>query len=189
MLLQRKSGMALLASAVALCVWSGTAVSSENEKEEKGEEAKGGAVTGVVTRKGDNWIEVKAEGAKEPRRYIPHWREGGLDKEMLAKIHGVPVNSVVKLTWKFEEHARVVAIDIIKRGEPERKEGGDRKEGGERREGERKEGGDRKEGGERKEGERRDGERREGERREEGERKRQERHENAGEKREERKRD
>jgi hypothetical protein len=46
-------------------------------------------VTDVVTAKGENWIEVDADGEEKPRHYVPHLRgnaSGGHDKDMVAKI-------------------------------------------------------------------------------------------------------
>ena len=68
-------------------------------------------MTGVVTAKGDNWIEVKADGEEKARRYVPHWKGGlpkdggGPDKDMVAKIKETAVNSRVRLEWEFEERA------------------------------------------------------------------------------------
>ena len=80
-------------------------------------------MTGVVTAKGDNWIEVKADGEEKARKYVPHWRGGlpkdggGPDKDMVAKIKETAVNSRVKLDWEFEERARVVKIEVLKKPE------------------------------------------------------------------------
>src|SRR5688572_31066602 len=97
--------------------------------QEKKDEPRKGTVTGVVTAKGDNWIEVKADGEEKARRYVPHWRGGapadggGPDKDMVAKIKDTPLKSRVKLDWEFEERARVVKIEVLKK--PEEKKDGD----------------------------------------------------------------
>ena len=89
--------------------------------QEKKVEPRKGTVTGQVTAKGDNWIEVKADGEEKARRYVPHWRGGapadggGPDKDMLAKIKDTPLKSRVKLDWEFEERARVVKIEVLKK--------------------------------------------------------------------------
>jgi hypothetical protein len=89
--------------------------------QDKKEENRKGKVTGVVTAKGDNWIEVKADGEEKARRYVPHWKGGlpkdggGLDKTMIAEIKKVPLNSRVELEWVFEERPRVEKIDILKK--------------------------------------------------------------------------
>jgi hypothetical protein len=90
---------------------------------EKKDEARKGSVTGVVTAKGDNWIEVKADGEERARRYVPHWRGGapaqggGPDKEIVAEIKKVPLNGRVKLDWTFEERPRVEKIEVLKKPE------------------------------------------------------------------------
>jgi hypothetical protein len=94
--------------------------------QEKKDEPRKGTVTGVVTAKGDNWIEVKADGEEKARRYVPHWRGGapadggGPDKDMVAKIKDTPLKSRVKLDWEFEERARVVKIEVLKKPEPKK---------------------------------------------------------------------
>jgi hypothetical protein len=78
-------------------------------------------VTGIVTAKGDNWIEVKADGEEKGRRYVPHWRGGapkdggGPDKEMVAKIKEIPLKARVRLEWAFEERPRVEKIEVLKK--------------------------------------------------------------------------
>lgn len=107
-----------LASALAL----GCGVSTgQDKKGEKKDEARKGTVTGVVTAKGPNWIEVTADGEEKGRRYVPHWKGGlpkeggGPDKVMVAKIGDTPLKSRVRIEWEFEERARVVKIDILKK--------------------------------------------------------------------------
>jgi hypothetical protein len=84
---------------------------------------KKGTVTGVVMAKGENWIEVKADGEEKARRYVPHWRGGnpdkggGPDKEMMAKIKEVPLKARVRLEWSFEERPRVEKIEVLKKEE------------------------------------------------------------------------
>jgi hypothetical protein len=107
----------------------------------------GGAVTGMVTSKGDTWIAVKAEGSDEATMYMPYWRGGqpkdggSFDKETLAKVKSVEVGSKVRLAWKMEEHPRITNIDVLSAPEKHvevasaHREGGERekvREGGER---------------------------------------------------------
>jgi hypothetical protein len=86
---------------------------------EKKDEARKGTVTGILTARGETWIEVRADGEEKARRYVPHWRGGapaqggGADKEMVAKLKGIPVNSRVTLDWVFEERPRVEKIEIL----------------------------------------------------------------------------
>ena len=89
--------------------------------DDRKDEARKGTVTGVVTAKGESWIEVKADGEEKARRYVPHWRGGapdkggGPDKAMVARLKDVPVNSRVKLDWVFEERPRVEKVEVLKK--------------------------------------------------------------------------
>jgi hypothetical protein len=98
--------------------------------DKKNEEVRKGTVTGMVTAKGKNWIEVKADGEVKGRRYVPHWRGGapkdggGLDKKMLEQIKDVPLKSRVRLEWSFQERPRVEKLEVLKKGDgkkPEKK--------------------------------------------------------------------
>jgi hypothetical protein len=141
MLLNRRSMVVFCLTALVACLGLSRVQAGE------GDDAKAGTATGVVTAKGKDFIKVKGEGDKEPRQYMPEWKGGnpdaggGLDKEILAKIATVPVGSVVKVTWKQDEHLRVTAIEVIKKGEGEHRDGdrrehrdGDRRENRENRE-------------------------------------------------------
>jgi hypothetical protein len=105
-----------LTLAAVLIVQVGT---KAGEPKKDGE--KKGTVTGVVTAKGPNWIEVKADGEEKARRYVPHWRGGlpkdggGPDKEMVAKLKEVPLKARVRLEWVFEERPRVEKIEVLKK--------------------------------------------------------------------------
>lgn len=91
------------------------------DPDRKPDESRKGTVTGVVAGKGDNWIEVRADGEEKARRYVPHWKGGapndggGPDKEMVARLKEIPVGSRVQLGWEFEERPRVVKIDLLKK--------------------------------------------------------------------------
>lgn len=99
---------------------------SSTTAQDKKADQKGGKVAGVVTAKGENFIEVKADGEEKARRYVPNWvggapaQGGGPDKKMMAEIGKTAVGSRVELTWKFEERARVVELKVVKA--PEKKD-------------------------------------------------------------------
>ncbi|MBO0701123.1 MAG: hypothetical protein J2P46_22190 [Zavarzinella sp.] len=99
------------------------AAASAAADEPKKDEEKKGTVTGVVTAKADNWIEVKADGEEKARRYMAHWRGGlpkdggGPDKEIVAKIKEVPLKARVRLEWSFHERPRVEKIEVLKKEE------------------------------------------------------------------------
>jgi hypothetical protein len=100
----------------------------DKKGDEKKDEPRKGTVTGVVSAKGDNWIEVTADGEEKGRRYVPHWKGGlpadggGPDKEMVAKIKDTPLKSRVRLEWEFEERARVLKIEVLKKADGKKDE-------------------------------------------------------------------
>src|SRR5438093_13598514 len=110
---KRLSSSALFSSqCVILATVPGKADDPKKDPEKKG------TVTGIVTAKGDNWIEVKADGEEKARRYVPHWRGdagGGPDKEVVAKIKETPVKARVRLEWVFNERPRVEKIEVLKK--------------------------------------------------------------------------
>jgi hypothetical protein len=89
--------------------------------QEKKDEPRKGTVTGVVSAKGENWIEVKADGEEKGRKYVPHWKGGapkdggGPDKDMVARIKDTPLKSRVRVEWVFEERPRVVKLEVLKK--------------------------------------------------------------------------
>ncbi|MBM4095265.1 MAG: hypothetical protein FJ261_00650 [Planctomycetes bacterium] len=111
--------LVILAILMSLVGINGTLHSQGDKKEGKPERRKG-ELTGVVTGKGDNWIEVKADGEEKARKYVPHWRGGnpnmggGPDKAMEAELKKVPLKSRVRLEWSFEERPRVEKIEVLK---------------------------------------------------------------------------
>ncbi len=111
----------------ALALSLGTAMGAgqkadQGDAAKRGEGGRKGVVTGVVTAKGEHWIQVSGDGEEKARRYVPHWRGGepadggGPDKEMVARIGEVPVHSRVKLDWVFEERPRVEKIEVLGHG-------------------------------------------------------------------------
>lgn len=83
--------------------------------------AKKGTVGGAMTAKGENWIEVRADGEEKGRRYVAHWRGGapkdggGPDKPTVARIRATPVGSRVRLEWSFQERPRIDKLEILKK--------------------------------------------------------------------------
>ena len=122
----RRSNSVVAAAMAAFCAtWMGSAnpVAAEDQPAEA---PAGGTVLGILTAKGESWIEVKADGAAEADRYLPFWRGGapkdggGFDKDMLKTIAGLRVPGRVELVWKMEEHRRIVTVKAL---EPQTKEG------------------------------------------------------------------
>jgi hypothetical protein len=88
-----------------------------DEKKPAKPEKKTGTVTGAVTAKEKNWIEVKADGEEKARRYTPRWignAGGGLDKDMLKQFADLKIGSRVRMDWEFDERARAVKIEVLK---------------------------------------------------------------------------
>jgi hypothetical protein len=109
--------LSVLATAMLPCLY-GTMVLGDEKKAEL--EKKSGTVVGVLTAKGEAWVEVKADGEEKARRYTAHWvgggpqEGGGPDKEIVKVIKGLKVDSRVRLEWKFDERPRVVKIEVLK---------------------------------------------------------------------------
>jgi hypothetical protein len=109
----------VLAAVLAVCC--GFCAGAQEKKDERKEEPRKGTVTGLVSAKGENWIEVKADGEEKGRKYVPHWRGGapkdggGPDKDMVARIKDTPLKSRVRLEWVFEERPRVVKLEVLKK--------------------------------------------------------------------------
>jgi hypothetical protein len=118
----------LLAGAVLLAVGAGVSLAGGEKKDPKEKEKakRSGTVVGVLTAKGDNFVEVKADGEEKARKYVPHWRGGnpdkggGPDKEMVKIIKSLKVGSRVRLEWEFDERPRVIRIEVIKNAEKQK---------------------------------------------------------------------
>ncbi|MEN6402754.1 MAG: hypothetical protein ABFD94_12500, partial [Armatimonadia bacterium] len=78
-------------------------------------EEKEGTVTGVVTAKGETWIEVTPEGGAT-QRYWPRWiggmpaQGGGFDRDMLRVFAGLTVGQKVTVKWAYDERLRAVQV-------------------------------------------------------------------------------
>lgn len=98
---------------------------SAQEKDKK-EEKRGGTISGIVTAKEKNVIEIKADGEEKARKYVPKWvggapaSGGGPDKKMLEEIAKVKIGSRVKIQWEFEERPRVLKIEVLKAPEKDK---------------------------------------------------------------------
>jgi hypothetical protein len=114
----RKMGW-MLAVAVLVGAWGVQAASAaDTPKSEPAPTATSGAVTGVITEKGEGWLRVKdAGGASE--RYTAQWvggmpaDGGGLDKAMVKQIAERRVGDKVELKWVFVERKRVVELKLL----------------------------------------------------------------------------
>ena len=77
-----------------------------------------GTVTGVVTRKGRGWVEIRAPSGRTAR-YIPRWigghpRDGGgPEKAIVAKIGQLRVGQRVSMRWQIDHHLRANDIQPL----------------------------------------------------------------------------
>lgn len=89
-------------------------------QEKKAEEGKKGKSVGVVTAKGPNFIELKADGEEKARKYTPLWKGGtpaqggGFDKAILKTFAELKVGSRIQVDWVFHERLRAVKIEVLK---------------------------------------------------------------------------
>ncbi len=126
-IMDRRMIVSVLAGVVLVSgTWGSFELSAGEQREvpkpadKKPPQPRSGTVIGTLTAKGDNYIEVKADGEEKARRYVPHWvggapaQGGGPDKKMLAIIRGLKVGSRLKVQWEFEERARVVKVEVVK---------------------------------------------------------------------------
>lgn len=112
----------LVVLALVLCtapLWAEEGA-APREQPVKHEEATQGTVTGILTGRGDNWISVKAEGAREAVRYMPPWRGGmpseggGPDKAILEAIKKLIVTNLVEVTWEMQENTRrIISVKML----------------------------------------------------------------------------
>jgi hypothetical protein len=119
----------LFSTVIALGTWAllssdaGPSAAQDVKKEGKDDKKKdkrGGTVVGTLTKKGDNFVEVKADGEEKARRYVPRWvgglpaKGGGFDKKVLETFKKLKEGSRVRLEWEFEERPRVLRIEMLK---------------------------------------------------------------------------
>ncbi len=106
-------------AAVLLGVGSGVAGPAGDKKAEPAEKRKG-TVAGVVTARGDTFLEVKADGEEKARKYTPRWvggvpaKGGGFDKDIVKQISQLKVGSRVRIEWEFDERPRVIRIELLR---------------------------------------------------------------------------
>lgn len=128
--MEKRMIVSVLVGAVLVSSEAGVTELSANEseffvlrKEKDPREGKKGRVIGILTAKGRNrkspFIEVKAIGDDQARKYHPHWRGGapaqggGFDKKTLALFETLKVGSRIQLDWSFQERPRVDSVKVL----------------------------------------------------------------------------
>ena len=80
---------------------------------------KSGDLLGILTSKGQAWIEVKEDDGFN-YRYLAPWRGGsptnggGFDPKMIGRIGDLVVGNRVSLSWYWDGHLRVHKVKVIK---------------------------------------------------------------------------
>jgi len=107
-------------SCVLLAVFVLFSPTTGQEKKEKDPmEGKKGKTIGTLTEKGDNFIEVKADGEEKGRKYVPQWvggdpkQGGGPDKKMVATFKELKLGSRIEVEWVFEERLRALKVKLL----------------------------------------------------------------------------
>ncbi|MHC4202644.1 MAG: hypothetical protein ACYSU0_21840, partial [Planctomycetota bacterium] len=74
-----------------------------------------GKAAGILTTKGPGWIEVKFDGERVARRYVPlDDPRGRPDQTMIAKIRKLIPSNLVNLVWKLVGgRRRIVAVETV----------------------------------------------------------------------------
>ena len=112
----KKTVVSALAGAAIIGTAVGSALAPQQVKAAEGDK---GTITGLLVTKGDNWVEVRGDDAKDAKRFTPRWiggapqDGGGLDKTVLEAFKKIPAPNRVKLDWVTEEGVRVTNIEII----------------------------------------------------------------------------
>lgn len=118
MLSVKRAALTLAVLALATCALFAQPETTNPPKEQPAPTS--GTVEGILTAKGENWIAVKAEGAREPIRYLAVWRgglpsEGGApDKATVEAIKKLMLANLVSVTWEMQENQRrIVTVKMI----------------------------------------------------------------------------
>jgi hypothetical protein len=107
----RRAFMAMIVACA--CVGYALAEPEPTPRETKGQ------ITGEITMKDGAKITVK--GADAFLTLMPHWRGGmpadggGFDKEMVKRLEHFKVGDKVTVSWVFDEHYRIEAIERVGR--------------------------------------------------------------------------
>ncbi len=120
-MLQQSLFVCVLVGAVVVTgAWGSVSLAEGQERKfpAAAEGEKAGTVVGVITAKGDNYIEVKADGDKKGRRYYAHFGKPNTVELVKKQV----VGSRIRLEWKFHERLRVLKIEVLEKPKEEKKE-------------------------------------------------------------------
>ncbi len=91
------------------------------DKEEQASAEKKGTTVGVVTAKGDKFIELKGDGEERGRKYYARYLAGpppGFDKEILGQFERLSVGSRVQVEWVSTSHGpQIHKVSVLKAAE------------------------------------------------------------------------
>lgn len=80
----------------------------------KEQERNGGTAKGVITDKGESWIDVKGDNGNITR-YTPRWLgDNGIDKDMVVALKQIHTGDKVELEYTQDDKPRVVTIEKVK---------------------------------------------------------------------------
>jgi len=78
-----------------------------------------GKFDGILTAKGNVWIEVKDDEGYL-NRYLPDWiggppaRGGGYDTQMLNQMADIPIGNRIQLSWHWDGHLRADRLKLLR---------------------------------------------------------------------------
>ena len=100
-------GFVFLKIATCLCLWCDVPIIEK------------GRIKGILTSKGEAWVEVK-DDLGYAHRYLAPWSgkigayNGSFNSEIINQINELIVGNRVSLDWELNDHLRVIGIQVIK---------------------------------------------------------------------------
>ena len=71
-----------------------------------------GGIAFGTAKKGENYIDVRDDGAREPRRFTPSVHNG-LDREIIEQIAKIPDGARVQVAWVKQDYMRATKIVVL----------------------------------------------------------------------------
>ena len=100
-------GFVFLKITTCLCLWCDVPIIEK------------GRIKGILTSKGEAWVEVK-DDLGYAHRYLAPWSgkigayNGSFNSEIINQINELIVGNRVSLDWELNDHLRVIGIQVIK---------------------------------------------------------------------------